>query len=82
MMSLSDFLLDKSIPPYKYKGSRPIKNHPIDQNTIQLLLLSSLPFLQTLAFPTLICYSSFVSAMFECVLSGLPILEQPYVRLP
>ena len=74
-MSLSDFLQDKSIPPYKYKGSRPIKNHPIDQNTIQLLLFIFFIFFQTLAFPTLICCSSFVSAMFEDVLGGMPILE-------
>ena len=69
---------DKSTPPYKYKGSRPIR-YPIDQiNTTFIFLLSFCPSF----FPSTICCSSFVSTSIEGVLGGLPTLEQPYVCLP
>jgi len=71
-------LRDKSTPPYKYKGSRPIR-YPIDQiNTTFIFLLSFFPSF----FTSTICCSSFVSTSIEGVLGGLPTLEQPCVRLP
>ena len=70
---------DKSTPPYKYKGSRPIEDiQSIKINTNSIFY----PLYQTLAFPPSICCSSFISATSEGILDGLPILEQPYVRLP
>ena len=49
---------------------------------IKYILLSSLPFLFTLTFPTSTCCSSLVSMAFEDALAGLPSLGQPYARLP
>src|SRR6185312_16982511 len=53
--------------------------YPIDQiNTTFIFLLFSCPSF----FQSIICCSSVVSTSIEGVLGGLPILEQPYVRLP
>ena len=76
------FLVRQVHPPYKYKGSRPIEDIQSIKNQYNYYFLSSLLFLQTLAFPTVISCSFFVSTTSEGVLGGLPILEQPYVRLP
>jgi len=51
----------------------------IEQNQYKLYFLSSSP---NPSFSNPLCCSSFVSATFEGVLGGLPILEQSYVRLP
>ena len=74
-------MLDKSIPPYKYKGSRPIeRSSPIE--SIKYIYLSlSLPVIFTLAFPTSAYCSSLVSMAFEDALAALPSLGQPKVRL-
>ena len=72
-------------PPYKYKGPRPIEtsNRSKTHQYITFLYVYCLYFyLQTLALPTPICCSSFVSATSEGILGGLSTLEQPYVRLP
>ena len=72
----------KSSPPYKYKGSRPIKERTQSNqsNTFIFIVFTFLPRYPT--FPTTTCYSSLVSMAFEDALTGLPSLGQPYARLP
>ena len=77
---IRDSLRDKSTPPYKYKGSRPIEIQLNRTNQIHLSL-SFLPFFLP-TFPMSTCYSSLVSMEFEDTLAGLPSLGQPYARLP
>ena len=72
----------KTSPPYKYKRPWPIEGIQSIKHKTNLLLLSSLPFIQTLTFPTSTCCTSFVSMAFEDTLAGLPSVEQPNVRLP
>ena len=72
--------MDKSSPPYKYKGSRPIEIQLNRTNQIHLSL-SFLPFFLP-TFSTSTCYSSLTSMAFEDTLAGLPSLGQPYAGLP
>ena len=65
---------DNSTPPYKYKGSRPIR--------VSNRLNTNLFIFFTFSFPISICCSSLVSMAFEDALAGLPSLGQPYARLP
>ena len=78
-MCKQDFLRDKSTPPYKYKGSRPIRKKTIEQNQYKLYFLSFSP---NPSFSNPICCSSLISVTFEGVLGGLPTLEHSYVCLP
>ena len=64
--------------PINIKGHGRLEN-PIEQNQYKLYFLSFSP---NPSFSNPICCSSFVSATFEGVLGGLPIIEQSYVRLP
>ena len=69
---------NKSTPPYKYKGSRPIRVSNRSNTKKIIFLLSFCPNF----FPSTICCSYFVSTSIEDVLGGLPTLEQPCVCLP
>jgi hypothetical protein len=75
-------LRGKNSPPYKYKGPRPIEGDITIESIKFIFYRIYLFFLVPLLFQPLLCCSSFISAMSEDVLAGLPSLGQPCVRRP